>query len=244
MENVSSIADSFSAPPLMVEVTAATRLRLDELDRLRNIGMEKAMELHEAGAALSPSPILTPERHFQLAVRNVKEFDRVGRAVRHIMALEFELLGLFDAPDRDAVPEPRETKPEPGTQAKPEFNLNDLGLRPDYRNGPMEDVVAGIRKVLGVEAPPNDPFAPRPERKAREAVPATPRQPASPPSKLPPATVKLPEKAEIDPATKAALLAIKARGGNGFRLPPAKPKTAKPNPARPPKRRRNRGPPK
>ena len=64
------------------------------------------------------------------------------------------------------------------------------------------------------------------------------------PSKLPPATVKLPEKAEIDPATKAALLAINARGGNGFRLPPAKPKTAKPNPARPPKRRRNRGPPK
>jgi hypothetical protein len=241
MENVSSIAGSFSAPPLMVEVTAATRLRLDELDRLRNIGMEKAMELHEAGAALSPSPILTPERHFQLAVRNVKEFDRVGRAVRHIMALEFELLGLFDAPDRDAVPEPRETKPEPGTQAKPEFNLNDLGLRPDYRNGPMEDVVAGIRKVLGVEAPPNDPFAPRPERKAREAVPAAP---ARPPSKPAPATVKLPEKPQVNPAFEAAVLALQAKFGNGFRIPPAKPKTAKANPARPPKRRRNRGPPK
>jgi hypothetical protein len=236
-----------------VEVTAATRLRLDELDRLRGIGMAKAMELDAAGKALSPSPILMPEQHFRLNVRNVDKFDRIGRAVRQIMTLEFELLGLFEAPDRDAFPKPRNTKPQLGgilAQAKPDFkpvkpiDLTDLRLRPDYRNGPMEDVVAGIRKTLGVEAPPNDPFAPRPERKPREAAPAAPRQRASPPSKLPPATVKLPEKAEINPAMKAAILALSAKPGNGFRVPPAKPRTAKINPARPPKRRRNRGPPK
>jgi hypothetical protein len=245
MENIASIAGSFSAPPLVVEVTAATRLRLDELDRLRGIGMAKAMELDAAGKALSPSPILTPEQHFRLTVRNVDKFDRIVRAVRHIMALEFELLGLFEAPDRDAIPEPRKTKPElGGMPVQPDFKptgLTDLRLRPDYRNGPMEDVVAGIRKTLGVEAPPNDPFAPPPERKPREAAP---RQQASPPSKPAPATVKLPEKTEVDPAMKAAILALSAKLGNGFRVPPAKPRTAKVNPARPPKRRRNRGPPK
>jgi hypothetical protein len=248
MENIVSIADNFNAPPLVVEVTAATRLRLDELDRLRAVGMAKAMELDAAGTALSPSPILTPEQHFRLNVRNVQAVDRIVRAVRHIMALEFELLGLFEAPDRDALPKPPKAKPEFSGmgQAKSDIKpikptgLTDLRLRPDYRNGPMEDVVAGIRKTLGVEAPPNDPFAPRPERKARKATPAAPR----PPSEPAPATVKLPEKAEANPAMKAAILALSAKLGNGFRIPPAKPRTAKPNPARPPKRRRNRGPPK
>jgi hypothetical protein len=246
MENIESIAGSFDPPPLVVEVTAVTRLRLDELDRLRNIGMEKAAKLHAAGAALVPSPILTPERHFQLAVRNVKEFDRVGRAVRHIMALEFELLGLFEAPDRDALP-PAKIKPEPdGVPAQPDlkpFNLNGLDLRPDYRNGPLEDVVAGIRKTLGAEPPPNDPFAPLPDRKVREAGPAAPVCNV-PRSKLPPATVKLPEKPKVNRALEAAMIALSARLVDGFRAPPVKPKPARINPARPPKRRRNRGPPK
>jgi hypothetical protein len=48
----------------------------------------------------------------------------------------------------------------------------------------------------------------------------------------------------VNSAIKAAALALQAKLGNGFRVPPAQPKTAKPNPARPPKRRRNRGPPK
>jgi hypothetical protein len=205
-----------------------------------------------AEAALAPSPILTPERHFQLAVRHVKEFDRVSRAVRHIMALEFELLGLFDAPDRDALP-PAKIKPEPdGVPAQSDlksFNLNGLDLRPDYRNGPIEDVVAGIRKTLGAEPPPNDPFAPPsvrkppPEDKAREAGPPAPVRNV-PHSKLPPATVKLPEKPKVDRALEAAMIALSARLVDGFRVPPAKPKPARINPARPPKRRRNRGPPK
>jgi hypothetical protein len=243
MENIGTSTRSVSAhPPVMVEVSALTRQRLDELDRLRGIGMARAMDLQQAGQALSPSPMLTPEQNFRLRVRNVDAFDRIGRAVRQIMTLEFELLGLFEAPDRDALPRPRKIKPQlGGLLAKPRsdirpikpIDLSDLKLRPDYRNGPIEDVVAGIRKTLGAEAPPNDPFAPQPERKVREAVP---------PAKLPPATVKLPEKPPLSPAMKAALIAIKARHGSGFRIPSLKPKPA--NPARPPKRRRNRGPPK
>src|SRR5580700_11777674 len=98
-------------PPMMVEVTALTRQRLDELDRLRGIGMEKAMGLRSARDGLLPSPLLTPEQRFQLHIRYVDRFDRIGRAVRQIMTLEFELLGLFEAPDRDAFPKPRLIKP-------------------------------------------------------------------------------------------------------------------------------------
>jgi hypothetical protein len=248
MQNVAPFAGTLSAPPpVMVEVTALTRLRLDELDRLRGIGMEKAMELRSARDGLMPSPLLTPEQRFQVHMRYVDKFDRVGRAVRQIMTLEFELLGLFEAPDRDAFPKPRLIKPAlGGLLGVPKSDIRpitlpeakDLGVRPDYRCGPMEDVVAGIRKTLGVEPPPNDPFAPPPERRVRAPAPVQ----KAPPTKLPPATVKLPEKAELRPAMKVALLAIKARHGNGFRIPSLKPKAV--NPARPPKRRRNRGPPK
>jgi hypothetical protein len=247
MENVEARVRTIGAPPpVMVEVTALTRLRLDELDRLRGIGMEKAMGLREARDAALPSPLLTPEQRFQLHMRYIDKFDRIGRAVRQIMTLEFELLGLFEAPDRDAFPKPRLIKPAlRGLLTNPKNDIRpitlpeakDLGVRPDYRVGPMEDVVAGIRKTLGAEPPPNDPFAPLAERRVRVAAPVS----NIPPAKLPPATVKLPEKAELSPAMKAALLAIKARHGNGFRIPSLKPKAA--NPARPPKRRRNRGPP-
>ena len=177
MENVEARARTIGAPPpVMVEVTALTRLRLDELDRLRGIGMEKAMELRSPRDGAMPSPLLTPEQRFQLHMRYVDKFDRIGRAVRQIMTLEFELLGLFEAPDRDTFPKPRLIKPSLGgvlARRQPEIGpvkpitlpeTKDLGVRPDYRVGPMEDVVAGIRKTLGVEAPPNDPFAPPPVR--------------------------------------------------------------------------------
>jgi len=104
-------------------------------------------------------------------------------------------------------------------------------VRPDYRTGPLEDVVAGIRKILGVEPPEDDPFAPPPMRAAKEPARRAPvPQDAAPPAKLPPATVKLPEKpakseSETVPAQKALALkaatrAIQATGGHGFRIPP------------------------
>jgi hypothetical protein len=243
MENIGTSTRTVGAPPpLVVEISAMTRQRLYELDRLRGIGMARAMALDEADKGLSP------EQHVRLQVRSAAAFDRIGRAVRQIMTLEFELLGLFEAPDRDAFPKPRKIKPQlAGILTRPRsdigrikpIDLKDLKLRPDYRNGPIEDVVAGIRKTLGAEAPPNDPFAPPPERKARQPAPVS----NAPPAKLPPAIVKLPQKPQVNRAIEAAVLALSAKLGDGFRIPADKPKH-RPNPARPPKRRRNRGPPK
>jgi len=147
--------------------------------------------------------------------------------------LEFEIRGLFQAPDRDAPRRLRLVKSD-----RPDFEPPDLedlladlrqdirpeldDVRPDYRTGPLEDVVAGIRKVLGAEPPEDDPFAPPPKPKTEEAAP---------PAKLPPATVTLPEKPAASPkpvptqktlAVKAAARAIKATGGHGFRVPSKK----------------------
>ena len=87
MQNVTSSPDAISAlPPVMVEVSALTRQRLDELDRLRGIGMARATDLQQAGQALSPSPMLTPEQNFRLRVRNVDAFDRIANHVTLIVA--------------------------------------------------------------------------------------------------------------------------------------------------------------
>jgi hypothetical protein len=253
MENVEASARTVGAPPpVMVEVTALTRLRLDELVRLRAIGMEKAMELRSAREGLMSSPLVTPEQRFQLHMRYVDRFDRIGRAVRQIMTLEFELLGLFEAPDRDAFPKLRKIKPELGGalarpwlgigQVKPITldDVKDLGVRPDYRVGPMEDVVAGIRRTLGAEPPANDPFAPRPERKPRAAAPA----PNPPSARLPPATVKLPAKPPVNHAFEAAVYALADRLDIGLRVSSATPRHPLAPPPHAPQGRHNRGPPK
>jgi len=188
----------------------------------------------------------------------IQQFDRITRAFRQIVVLEFELRGLFVAPDRDAIRPLRLARP-PKDPFKVEDlqkllaglygkqDLSDAKTRTDYRTGPLDVVVAGIRKALGPAAPENDPFAPPKQPRVRpQAQPATPRaaaprQAASPPAKPAPATVKLPEKPQVNRAIEAAVIALQAKLGNGFRTPPAKPRV---NPARPPKRRRNRGPPK
>jgi hypothetical protein len=247
MQNELSYSSRFpDTPPVMVEVGALTRQRLDELQRLLEIGAAQAAKL-DAASKDPALALLTAEQTFNLRMRHVDRFDRIARAVRQIMVLEFELLGLFEAPDRDGPFKARLIKPEhDGVLTRPErperIEKENLADRPDYRRGPMEDVVAGIRKVLGAEAPPNDPFAPPAERKPRATAPAEPRQ-RDPVSKPAPASVKLPEKPQVNRALEAAVLALSAKLGNGFRVPPAKPKTPG-NPARPPKRRRNRGPPK
>jgi len=223
--------------------------RLAELDRLRNFSFAQAERLMEL-----PKVMPVEEARRIMGKRGtIQQFDRITRAFRQIVVLEFELRGLFVAPDRDAIRPLRLARPKDpfrpedlqkllaGLHGKQD--LSDAKTRTDYRTGPLDVVVAGIRKALGAEAPQNDPFAPPKEPRVRpQAQPARPREPT--PAKPSPATIKLPEKAAVDPAMKAALLAIQARHGNGFRVPAAKPKANRPNPARPPKRRRNRGPPK
>jgi len=229
-----------------------TKRRLKELDRLRDFGF-KQIERFNAAAESVPRELLF-ERMLG-SKGQVLEFERLARTIRQIMVLEFEIRGLFAAPDRDAPRRLRLVKSD-----RPDFEPPDLedlladlrrdiptgfdDVRPDYRTGPLEDVVAGIRKVLGAEPPEDDPFAPPPKPRIEEAA----SQEAAAPAKLPPATVKLPEKpakseSETVPvqkllALKAATRVIRATGGNGFRKP-----SAKPGKSRRPKHRHGRGPP-
>lgn len=172
----------------------------------------------------------------------VMEFERLARTMRQIMVLEFELRGLFEAPDRDAPRRLRLVKSDrPGFEPpdlekfhleleRPERLEDVFDIRSDYRTGPLDQVVAGIRKTLGAEPPENDPFAPPPER-------------AAAPAKLPPAIVKLPEMqtapdpslAQREAAVKAMTIAIRTKGGDGFRKPGTSAKRRRPTGRGPPR---------
>jgi len=212
-----------------------TKRRLKELDRLRDLGFKQIGRLNEAADSMPRAAVF--ERMLG-SKGQVMEFERLARAIRQVVVLEFEIRGLFQAPDRDAPRRLRLVKSDRPDFEPPDYEdlFSDLRefertefdtLRPDYRTGPLEDVVAGIRKTLGAEPPEDDPFAPPPRR---EAVPA---------AKLPPATVKLPEKpAKSESQTaltqkalalKAAKRAIQATGGKGFRIPSRKARTARAN---------------
>ena len=212
-------------PPLdAAEIARLTRARLKELDRLRDLAFLHIEKLADACEKLPREQVF--DALLANSARPVMEFERLARAIRQITVLEFELRGLFKAPDRDA---PRKLKlvksDRPGFEPPDLENfrfdldlegLDYLDVRSDYRTGPLDQVVAGIRKTIGAEPPENDPFAPPPER--------------TQPTKLPPATVKLPEKratpdpslAQREAAVKAATIAIRAKGGDGFRKPSKK----------------------
>ena len=219
-------------------VVALTIRRLAELDRLRNVGFQQVRRL------TAVSKLLTPEQEFRLLMGpngTVQGYERVVRAIRQIMVLEFELRGLFKAPDRDAPRKLRLLKSDRAESWRDEFEnlFSDLGgnndlnersdftLRSDYRTGPLDEVVAGIRKTLGAEPPPNDPFAPAAAGKPAPpaATPAiAPKLPTRPniaariqPSRRPQSAE--PASAQAEPGRKAATLAIKALGGKGFRVP-------------------------
>ncbi len=140
-----------------------TRRRLDELERLRGAGMEIVRKMEDwLDGAVSDE-----ELSVVIGGRAVvSEFCRVARAVRQVIVLELELTGQRPAPDRDAVREPREE-----TEEAPERGgwrlRDDLN---DYDNGPLDQVVAKVRKVVRLEAPADDPFAPPELRQARVAA--------------------------------------------------------------------------
>jgi hypothetical protein len=218
----------------LLAVLAKRRLR--ELDRLRDLGF-KQIECLEAAARSTPVAAIFDRMLGSNG--QVAQFERVARAIRQITVLEFEIRGLFEAPNREErrlrlVKSDREGFEPPDREDLfadlREFEREWDDPRPDYRAGPIEAVVAGVRKVLGAEPPKDDPFAPPPKPKAAEPASA-PAQPI----KLPSATVKLPEKpARVEPAPnqkklalKAAVRAIKATGGKGFRIPSKKARAQK-----------------
>jgi hypothetical protein len=159
--NVSPAHLAASSPECAADGTRPTlcdpeqvRIRqLMELERLRTAGMETVGRISDwldGGMDGGEARILAGRTGM------ITQFVRTTRAIRQIMVLEQELVGLRPAPDRDAVPEPR-------VETQGERRGDGLALREnlfDYDNGPMDQVVAHIRTVLAVAAPQDDPFAP------------------------------------------------------------------------------------
>jgi len=233
---------------MSAEVALLTERRLEELERLRCIGMEMAEKLSTAADAL---PLAQHYSRLTGRYGFISELDRIIRAIRQIVALEYELRGIFEGPDRDALPK---ITPIDRDRERPDLgDLNDLNylndlrdpverddlmLRSDYGRGPLDVVVADIRKVLGVEPPIDDPFSPPPER--RQAAPPAVNSAAAPAMRPPGRGMG----AKPKPGMKIALPAKPAQPAsprNGFRVAPTSPHN--PNTAAR-KHRRNRGPPK
>jgi hypothetical protein len=218
------------APLMAPELLALTERRLDELERLKDLAYDRLGMIARATAALSPDDRL---RTMLSPSGASVEFDRLMRSIRQVMVLEFELRGLFKAPDRDAPRKLRLVKSDrPGFVAPSSVapvklpELEDLlDIRTDYRRGPMDEIVGDIRKVVRTEAPLDDPFAPSAEKTVEptpaKAPPKGPEyymraRPANPESKPAPDYV---EHAQNEPAMKAAVLAIRNLDNKGFRQP-------------------------
>ncbi len=231
------------------EAAALTRGRLAELDRLRNMGMAR-VEMLDASLDLVP-----PERRWEVLLgRNgqVAQFDRICRAVRQIIVLELELQGLFRGPDREKfglglavsradldINDLNDLRDPDERRRDSRGEREDLRDPSDYRRGPLDEVVAGIRKTLGAEPPENDPFAPPPDRKpVQVAFPAKPT-PNGLPAGAKPRRLGMQARllATASPMPAPAKSALPAKG---FRLPPSSPHNPGTH-AR--KGRRNRGPP-
>jgi hypothetical protein len=237
---------------MSAEVALLTGRPLEELDRLRDIGMEMAGKLSRAADVL---PLAQHYSRLTGRYGYISELDRIIRAIRQIVALEYELRGIFQGPDRDALPKitlidhDRE-RPDLGdlhdlndlNDARDPVERDDLLLRSDYRRGPLDVVVADIRKVLGAEPPADDPFSPPPERRQAlpgSTAPAESRAP-TPSRHLPSSGTAAKPKPGMKTATPAKPVQPAIRR-NGFRVAPTSPHN--PNSAAR-KHRRNRGPPK
>jgi hypothetical protein len=238
-------------PDVQRNLVALTLARIAELDRLREAGLAQAERLAVVAEGLSP---LEEYKRMAGPKGTIQAFDRVAKAVRQVVVLEFELRGLFKAPDRDDDFIPRlgkenllgdlhDYKDYDGlfdfARARSSLlDLNDLRVRLDYDEGPLSALIADIRGVLGVETPAEDPFAAVPENEAyldalitglRDRV----ARAGGPGAKPRPAAM------QVRPAVKPAVPALPRKG---FRSPPTSPHN--PNtPGGKGKQRHNRGPP-
>ncbi len=233
-------------------LVALTLARIAELDRLREAGLAQAERLAVVAEGLSP---LEEYQRMAGPKGTIQAFDRAAKAVRQVVVLEFELRGLFKAPDRDDDFTPRLGKDnllgdlhdyndyddlfDFARARRSLLDLNDLRVKLDYDEGPLSALIADIRDALGVETPADDPFAATPENEAyldaltqrlRERVA---RAGASIAAKSRPPAM------QVRPVVKPAVPALPRKG---FRTPPTSshnPNTAGGNG----KHRRNRGPP-
>ncbi|HTJ64530.1 MAG TPA: hypothetical protein VL899_12025 [Alphaproteobacteria bacterium] len=238
-------------------LVALTLARLAELDRLRESGLAQAERLTAVAEGLSP---LEEYRRMAGPKGTIQQFDRIAKAVRQVVVLEFELRGLFKAPDRDDFFKPRLVKENLLGDLYDDDSYNDYGdyddlfdfekarrglgdladlrVRLDYSDGPIDALIADIRQTLGVEPPENDPFAPPADRRpGQTAILERMRATVADRPTLKPRKHGV----QVKPAVKAAVLAAKAGIRKGFRVPPTS--VHNPNTPAARKRRRNRGPP-
>jgi hypothetical protein len=150
---------------MIVEVTVR---QLEELARMRAMGMEHARQLdRRAHGRLSP----VEEAVFAKRSRGiVNDFVSVARAVRQIMVLEQELAGLRPARRSGKAPEDRAESPDLSRLPRPArppkgfvMPLRD-DLREHYDHRPVGGTVSWIRGTLGIEPPADDPFRAHLER--------------------------------------------------------------------------------
>jgi hypothetical protein len=138
--------------------TPVQLLQLQELARLRAVGMARAEEIGIFMNGGQPQVVADA-----LLGRNgiIQAFARVARAVRQIITLEREIAGLCKGPNRDAERAKREQAAAAATAAQGDGPQPLVwSERSDYDNRPLDQVVASVRKVLGADAPEDDPFAP------------------------------------------------------------------------------------
>ncbi len=169
------------------DATALRERRLDELERLLAAGMETVRQISQwSKGALGPDEVKVLAGKGGIA----EEYVRVARAIRQVIVLEQELMGLRPGPPRDGGGEPPDDEGDDDHEAELEErsegsdlrdragdyeNLNDYENFNDYENlndydrGPLDRVIARVRKALRVEAPEDDPFAPPAERRSRPA---------------------------------------------------------------------------
>ena len=219
---------------------ALTARRLAELERLLEAGMGTARLINRCIAG----ELSLPETKALIGGGSVAtELVRVSRAVRQVIVLEQELTGLRPAPDRDAElrsseagareASARETgagdsadSREPSESERDRPDPNDID---DYDKGPLDQVIARIRKAVRLAAPADDPFAPPPGRKRRDDAPAVEVVANEGPARRPPA-----DAAKADGAQGAG--APSAGGSPAARIMGARPHPRAPHPfAMPPK---------
>jgi hypothetical protein len=206
---------------------AAQRVKdrqLHELRWMRRVGMVFVHQLK-----LSAKGRLDPEVETVFAHRSkgiIRDYATIARAVRQILLLEQELLGIRK-PRRD-----RKTKPEKAAVIAPAADSEQLGkLRPlgdnlteyyDFR--PVGEAIGFIRETLAIAPPEDDPFPP-PERKQAETAPPDPQSQAL----ATPTVSSKPAPAIHAPAENfhrdlgRALVFMILRPGHGLRLPPRGP---------------------
>jgi hypothetical protein len=207
MFDMSAEADIIPDPIAAANALIAAFLdrRMHELMRLRLLGVQVSQRLSDCAQGK-----LSPEETESLSGKRglVHETTRVGRAMRQIVALELELIGLRKAPNRNGVPNPdaadAEGDPADDGAADDGVDEEDDAESPggarrvwnenDYDRRPLDQVVARIRRALRVEPPLEDPFAPPPQ----------PRAPTAKEPRMAPPPRPAPQKAAPNPVAKPA----------------------------------------